>query len=158
MNVLALAIARQQQMAIDGIHPLAPVALPAARVKSPAPATLFARLKTDVAKDAVPPSSDCKTVCCCCFLFLIFLFPNRGLVSSRPCIVLLLDGPLILIASVFVLQYVATIRRNSERENLFMLCWLVSLRVTCLVISGAIPVVVESLERYCLFDIGLRIN
>ena len=136
MNVLALAIARQQQIAIDGIHPLAPVAFPAARVKSPAPATLFARLNTDVAKDAVPPSSDCKAGAALvlvlpmsCFLLFLFpiLFPNRGLVSSRLCIVLLvlllLEDGLILIASVFVWQYVAMTRRNNERENLFMLCY-----------------------------------
>mmetsp|Transcript_22779 Transcript_22779/g.34523 ORF Transcript_22779/g.34523 Transcript_22779/m.34523 type:complete len:93 (-) Transcript_22779:119-397(-) len=56
MKVCADMNASVQQIAMDGIHPLPPAALPAARVSSPAPATLLARLNTDVAKDASPCS------------------------------------------------------------------------------------------------------
>ena len=55
INVLALANANPTQMAIEGIHPVPPAAFPAAKVSNPAPATLFARLNTDDAKDAFPP-------------------------------------------------------------------------------------------------------
>ena len=55
INVLALANANPMQIAIEGIHPVPPAAFPAAKVSNPAPATLFARLKTEVAKEAFPP-------------------------------------------------------------------------------------------------------
>mmetsp|Transcript_17227 Transcript_17227/g.39811 ORF Transcript_17227/g.39811 Transcript_17227/m.39811 type:complete len:214 (+) Transcript_17227:1267-1908(+) len=53
-KVWELTAASARQIAIEGIHPV-PLALPAARVRIPAPATLLARLKTLVAIDA--PSS-----------------------------------------------------------------------------------------------------
>jgi len=57
-KVWVLTAASARQMAIEGIHPV-PLALPAARVRIPAPATLLARLKTVVATDA--PSSEVAT-------------------------------------------------------------------------------------------------
>lgn len=75
MKVLALAIARQEHMRIDGTQPQAPVALPAANVKSPAPATLFARLNTDVENEAVPPSLN--------MAVLFDFFDNKGFVISK---------------------------------------------------------------------------
>jgi len=54
VNVLALINANPTQITILGTHPVAPLAFPAAKVNNPAPATLFARLKTDVANEAFP--------------------------------------------------------------------------------------------------------
>jgi len=44
-------------MRMEGIQPVTPAAFPAARVRIPAPATLLARLNTDVERDAVPSVS-----------------------------------------------------------------------------------------------------
>mmetsp|Transcript_21678 Transcript_21678/g.53545 ORF Transcript_21678/g.53545 Transcript_21678/m.53545 type:complete len:194 (-) Transcript_21678:85-666(-) len=44
------------QIKMEGIHPV-PLAFPAASVKIPAPATLFAKLKMEVVTDALPPSA-----------------------------------------------------------------------------------------------------